>query len=340
MSNLVPVNLPDWKKRMLVVSVLYLMLEKDHTFSMLLEGDDGLMESVLDQMSASGFLDPDKSGYLVTDKGREAITKCISALDTIRQFNVASSVDLRELTPDEWLSVDKPAEVRWDILDPRFLEPDNLNGTDMRLALIQWVGEKLGNQINPYEIVFLFRLGSGQFSGPDFYFNLLNGDIFKQVEETVNNSFKWLEMDQDGDKEIASRRMQSLYTATQVENRKRDSFPCSECGIPLAMYQQDAIQNGRKLTGCPNCRHQFQPPPPEAYECPKCKNLIYPRDQVCSGCGALIDFSLPIGGMQNNISESPVVFANDYMYCSPGWIDPYDVLVSAVVFDCFYYNYW
>jgi DNA-directed RNA polymerase subunit M/transcription elongation factor TFIIS len=337
MAELIP-----WQARILAASILYLSLEQNVRFTSPLKSDERFLSHVLADMVKAGLMVNEAGRYAVTDKGQRLMKTFIGAIDTIRQFNPCIAVDLRELTPDEWISPERPAEVRWDIFDPRFVQVDNPDAVDMRLALIQWSGNKIGKEIDPHEVVFLYRLGAGHYSNNDFYFHLLDGRIFKQIEETVAGSFKWQEMDQNGDPEVASRRMQALYTACQIENRKRDSFPCGNCGIPLAMFQDDAKQNGQPFTGCPSCGHQFAPPPPDAFECPRCKSLLYPGDQVCSGCGSLVDLSLPLGASQTDttVTETPVVFTRSYGYVSYGWVDPYDVLISAYMFDVFYDPYW
>lgn len=341
-----------WQERMMVASVLYLIMEKNHTFETTILGNigkksnDGLLANVIKEMETVGLLKTTgfvNKKYIVTDKGREQMRKFIGVLDGIRQFNPCISVDLRELTPDEWLSEEAPAEVRWDILDPRFLDSNDENGVDMRIALIQWAGYKLGKEIDPHEVVFLFRLGSGMYSGPDFYFRLLDGSLFSDVEYTVSNSFKWQEMDPEGNLDVASRRMECLYSACMIENQKLDCFPCGGCGAPMAMFVQDAKRQGCELTECPCCGRQFPPAPVDSFVCPRCDSLMYPGDSVCSGCGAMVDLSLPMGAScsDTTVTETDtVVFAQDYGYYSCGWFDPYNVLVTACVFDVLYDPYW
>jgi hypothetical protein len=124
-----------------------------------------------------------------------------------------------------------------------------------------------------------------------------------------------------------------------IDNQKRDCFPCGGCGAPMAMFVQDAKKQGCELTDCPCCGRQFGLPPIDAFQCPKCNNLMYPGDSVCSGCGAMVDLSLPMGS-SCSIATETVVFSQDYSYTSYGWFDPYDVLVTAFVFDALYDPYW
>lgn len=346
---------PAWQLKMTALSAVYLMVQKQQSFPIVGDGaPSDVFQAALKELFMKDLLNIDRGKYVVADKGMGILRNSIAAVDVIRQFDVFSSVVPRLLDENEWLSPNDPAFIRWDMYDPRFnRDVQDETGKDMRPAVITWIGERLkgnaalkGMEIDLHEVVFMQQLGSGAYNTPDFLSRLLDGSLFREVEETVAGAWKWRALDPDGNEDVASRNMQTLFTVGMLESRKRDAPSCGgdNCGIPLYSYEEEARQNKTRLASCPNCRRSFDPPPPNTpgvSECPKCRYLIYDGDRTCGGCGALIDLSLPIGsGVTDTVEETVPVFTTSYGYVSCGWVDPYDVMLSAAIFGALCVPVW
>ncbi len=331
----------------MALAIVYLKVEKHQNFPVVKSTYSDIFQNTLKKMCSEDLLSLKNGEYIVSDKGLGILKKSIEAVDIIRQFDVFSSVIPRGLSSDEWLSSEDPAFVRWDIYDPRFNRDGNdESGKDMRLAVISWISEKLKDsslkEIDLHEIVFMQKLGCGEFNDGHFYQRIIDGSIFEEIEDIVKGAFKWQGIDPDGDEEVASRNMQTLYTVGMLESRKRDAPPCGDCGIPLYCYEKECRENGTKLLNCPGCGKLFgNNSDIKKYTCPKCSYVIYEGDCVCGGCGALIDLGLPIGSIAtDSYTETTPVYSYDYGYVSYGWVNPYDVMVSYLVFDSLYYSIW
>jgi hypothetical protein len=334
-----------WQDDVLALSALYLMVERDRKFSLYPTTDDDRNAAyVFKLLDTKGLVTPVGTSWQVTDQGKESLKRAIQAQDVLRQMEVYAQVDVtRGLTPEEASPTDSNQALP-SIFDPRFA-PNNPAAYDMRLAVINWLAEVVTKKsVVPEMIVFLQKLGSGQFSMTEFWTDIYR--VFKEVESIVASAYKWTDMAPE-DLELAKSRMQALYTAGQLEIQKREGGQCSGCDLPLSAYDKEAAANGTRLSECPQChRHLSEPDAPGTpgtFSCPKCGSVIYDGERKCGGCGALIDFSMPAGSSQTDTvveTTTETVWSNDYGYVSYGWFDPWDPFVDAVAFGCLFYDPW
>jgi DNA-directed RNA polymerase subunit RPC12/RpoP len=336
----------EWQEKVLVITILYRLLEKNEIFT----ADMSFTDIICQKMITTGLLTVSNYKYSVTDKGKDVMKQTIQALDVIRQFDVFGAVNVaRVLTPDEYFSADEPFRMRLGTYDPRF-DPNDPQATDMRLALLTWVGtvanEKglIKSPFDPHEVVYIQKLSCGEFLIPDLWKQLSSGKIFSEIDKIVNSAYKWQDAN-PSDIENASNAMNTLYTAGMVETRKRDGANCSQCNTPLVLFEEAAKQSGKILNKCPTCNREFGPPPSLQDEgtlsCPKCGSVLYDTDRVCVGCGALIDYSMPSGIIETTTTTIvEPMFSYDYGYVSYGWCNPYDPFWDMALFGCFACCYW
>jgi hypothetical protein len=336
----------DWKQEMLWLTILYRIAERkeqipvintDTDYSFIdVDLNDMVTKELLSVNTDSGFFD-------ITEKGKVVCQNLLAIYDHLLKFEIFSIVNVA-LTLDEDETDDEGIPLNH-IYDRRFQEVkedeiDELGSEDLRLAMIQFLAEEMDDEENPlkldpHRVVFVQRLSKGLLNKKDIWFDFQLETVYNTVDEIVSSAYKWTDVAET--KEDARSIMQAIYTAGMLEQRKRDGLECSECGIPLALFESDAKDNGETLEECPNpdCGASFAPPPPE-FECPACGAGIYGGQQVCS-CGALIDFGLPSGTVTTETTEETVyeeepIWTDTYGYVPYGYYDPYDPFVNALAF--------
>lgn len=348
-------NKPAWQEEMLRIAILYRMAECGDRIEVVRFAPDdyAVVEPELTDLAAKGLIGIKDQCWVVTDRGREVLSKVIEMIDHILHFEIFRGVRLTRSLPQNLQQDDDANQVQHQFYDPRFLIPgvEYPTAWDLRIAMMRFLSEQMsseldGQVIDPYRVVFLQKLGSGQFNSPTFWFDLKLGSPFKLVEEIVNSAYKWQDVSPD-DVEDATAVMQALYQAGMSEQRKRDGFTCSACHIPLAMFEAIEQTYGRTLTACPDpsCGCSFEPPvatSPEL-ECPNCGGGLTHRSKKCHGCGAYIDRSLAEGTVTTNTTEVTTTTwdsYNSYGYQPYGYYDPWNPLVNAVEFGCLVAILW
>ena len=156
--------------------LLDLMLNGGRRYSVVLEGANGDLESLLVFMMAKGYVDLDKENYYVsTQKGSEKLENLKQRYDEyLAHFDLFCAVDLEqgEFAFEKIFELD---DEQWDsfINQERFV--------DLRIA-VAWF-----KKINPTDFVFLSFLKEGRFDTEhrNWQFDLLSGLIWEQVEEII-----------------------------------------------------------------------------------------------------------------------------------------------------------
>ena len=366
LDNVVKFAFPDWQIAMLRLTVVYRILECDDKIPVNTKGTDyEFIEEVLDDMHNRGLLDIsiDDQFYVATDKATELRSKLVEAYDHQLKFEIFGDVNVAQDLPDD--IVDEEGGVLDHAYDPRFKVPatpvdrERLGTTDMRIAMMQWLSElaeeedeaEKAEAVDPLIIVFMQWLCDGKLKADDIWFDLKIGTFFKEVQEIVEGSYKWEDTAEKEDE--AWDLMELIYKAGILEQRKRDGFECSACGIPLGVFEMNKKLDDEELTHCPNpeCGASYEPPAPPLYECPKCDTEIQKGQQSCSGCGSEIDFNLPEGTVSQEtetVTEETTEYEEAwgcgygyYGYSPYGYYNPYDPMIDALVFcaavDMLYY---
>lgn len=216
-------------------------------------GYRNVMESVIHDMLIQGLIQVEGTKYFLGQQGVQLRNKMLLALDQVRAFEVFANVKTsRDLTSNE--SQDG-LQVYDDIFDPRFTP--GTDGEDLRLCMYELFGRESGavGTVNNHLIVFLQKLLDEEFLSPgNFWPNLKLGILNQEIDRIVQNSVTLEQLDPNNEG-IAS----AIYTAGMIEARKRDGQVCSHCGIPLAIYEMMAKEEGRTLDRCPSCQKSYVP---------------------------------------------------------------------------------
>lgn len=210
-----------------------------------------VVESEIHRMLIEGFITVEGDKYLLGANGIELRNKMLQAIDQVRPFEVFANVKTsRRLTSDE---SEDGLQVFDDIFDPRFA--DGADGEDLRLCMYELFGEESGNagRVNLHLIVFLQKLLDEEFLSPgNFWPNLKLGILNTEIDKIVSSSVNLLTLDPHNEG-IAG----VIYTAGMIETRKRMGQVCSECSIPLAIFEMMAQEEGNVLDACPSCNADY-----------------------------------------------------------------------------------
>ena len=336
-----------WQSEMTWLTILYRMLEKKEVIPVLLDGTPfDFAEKDLEEMVVKDLLEinTEDAVYKVSDKGRAVCKSLLAMYDQVLKFEIFSTVSIaKDIEPEQ---LDEEGELLYQFYDPRFQEPDSLKemdelgNEDMRLAMMTFLSEQMATDdepldLDPHRIIFIQQLSQGKFSGKDIWFDFQLDKPFNEIEEIVYASYQWRDTADDEDTAIDS--MRAIYSAGQIEQRKRDGQECSGCGTPLAMFEMETKDDGKTLDECPNpdCDCTFNPPPPD-YSCPICDSGVT-NDQYKCSCGAVLDFSMKPGTIQTETIEETEeddepVWSCSYDYVPIGYMDPYDPFLNIATF--------
>lgn len=352
----------DWKQKAKILAVLYRIGECKQQFSVNPETDDeNFVAEDLRQLFTHSMIEIDSNTlcYKLGAKGQKFLGSIVDMVNKLLPYEIFSAVTVeRELTVDERDDAN-PMLPASNVFDPRF--KPNPAATDMRLAIVTWLNETAqGEQIDPHFVVFIQKLGSGQFKTDNFWFELKSGEVFAYIEKIVASAYKW--RDASGEEADAANVMQAVYAAGMLEMQKREGSVCGGCGTPLAIYEDYARAEGKTLDDCPNpdCNTSFVArttggTTTAGYSCPACGADITSRQRRCHGCHAVIDRSLPSGSIETVTTETlveDVYYTTDYY--GPCWsydygyygvapvyyYDPYDPLIAATALTCLAIALW
>jgi hypothetical protein len=329
----------NWKGDVLALAALYLMLDRNEDIPVRPRVQGMLQKQTLEAMEKEGLVREHGENWAVTESGRASLKRAVQAQDGLRQFEIYASVDLSASVADEDKLPD--GSLRPEAWDPRFAEGEG--SFDMRLAVLSWLAFSVTKKpFSPYTTVFLQKLGTGSFSVETFWADV--GTALAEVETIVATAYSWTDASPTRSLEESDVVMKAVYSAGQVEQRKRDGSSCSGCGIPLYAFEHEAAERGELLTKCPRCPHTFAVEagaPGAAMSCPKCHSPIAPGDPRCGGCGATVDFSLPAGSAQTDTTvTTETVWSQDYGVVSYGWYDPFDPFLDVIALECLCYDPW
>lgn len=352
---------PEWQLTMIRLTIIYRILECGDQIPINPKRTNyEFIERVLDDMYSHQYLDIDENNeyYIATKRAETLRAKMVEVYDHALKFEIFGTVNLAMELPDN--IVDEHGNVLDHCYDPRFEEPwtseDEMGTTDLRIAMMTYLSEYAAEEnsdakpVDPRIIVFMQWLCDGKLKDENIWFDLKIGTFFKKVEEIIEGSYKWTDIGETEEESWGL--MAAVYTAGMLEQRKRDGFECSNCEIPLAVFELNAQENGEELRNCPNpdCGASYEPPEPPTYECPKCSTEIKKGQKVCSGCSAEIDFNLSEGTIKEETQTITETEEDDYVwdygydyygYGGYGYYDPYMPLADALIFcaavDMLYY---
>lgn len=329
-----------WKQECTWLFILYRMLEAGDEIPLLSQGTDyQFIEKELDAMHLAGLLElqEGKEFWIVSSKGKSVKSKMLGLFDQLFRFEIFSKVFLD--APFAQGVLDEHGNVRDHFYDPRFGKRADQGGEDLRIAMMTFLAMEFeaGDKLRPERIIFMQWLAEGKLLSNDAWFYLMAGTFFQEIEKIVANAYKWT--DTADDVEQAKDAMKRIYTAGNFEQRKRDGHQCSKCHIPLAVLE---YANKEAFKHCPNpeCNADFTEPKSDVVrlKCPKCYCYVSSRKRSCYHCGAVLDFTLPMGMVSTENKTKIWTETEDFV--SYGYYDPFEPSQNRLAFAVWYDPLW
>lgn len=182
------------KQRDYFTSVLLLdnMVNLDHEYSIMLDGELKLLEPALEQMAVNGSIKLEGSQYVPTDKGIELLTNFKAKIVEFRKVYMHfSAVDMEagEFAYSRFYDFETDEEFDEYSEEDRFI--------DIRVAVCQF------KKIDPLEIIFLDFVDRGTFDVEEsgWEAELMTGLIWDEILEIAENNLQLetiLETDGEG----------------------------------------------------------------------------------------------------------------------------------------------
>ncbi len=185
-----PYNLTvDQKKYYASVLLLEDMCNFGRTLSVLLEGDDKLLEPLFIHMMSKDWVEVKNEHYVPTSDGRKLVKNYLERLTEFRSaYKVYSGVDTGEgiFAYTKYFDFDTDAQFE------DYINQDNFE--DLRVAVCEF------KNINPLDMIFLELVDEGRF---DFEIKgwqgeLVTGLIWDELLEIANSNLSLSNLDEDG----------------------------------------------------------------------------------------------------------------------------------------------
>lgn len=150
--------------------------------SLILTGNDELLEDILSEMLGDGLLELEASGYKISKKGREEIEKLNKKLCSYRDvYKIYSAID----TGRGEIGYEKYYDFETDDAFIQYINQERFE--DLRIAVSILKG------INPFEMVFLEMIDDGRFDSQSFsnwQTEMFTKDIWNEMKDIVNSAIK------------------------------------------------------------------------------------------------------------------------------------------------------
>ncbi len=173
----------EQKQQFSGVYVLEYMVNRPKAFSLLLEGGDKDLESILEWLLMMEYIEiHQKEKYIPTEKGRKLITRFLGRYtEFLNVFDIYCAIDLQvgEFAFESYFEIEEENE--W----LKLLRQENWE--DLRVAVAEY------KKLDPIEIVFMSFVSEGRFGKDEagWQFDLLLGSVWDEIVEICNNAIHW-----------------------------------------------------------------------------------------------------------------------------------------------------
>ncbi len=174
------------KKEFAGIFVLEYIINRPYEFSILLEGDDKDLETILEWLLVREYVEiKNQESYIPTAKGRECLKLFLARYsEYLNIFDIYCAVDLEEGTFafSRYFEFDNPSDWKAYLNDPRW--------EDLRIAVAT------RKKMDPVEIVFMSFISECRFgkNKAGWQFDLLLGSIWDEILDICNTALSWEEL--------------------------------------------------------------------------------------------------------------------------------------------------
>jgi len=202
----------DQKKTYKAIILLNEMINNNHQFSTVANGDDSILEPLFIDLMSKGYVTTSGSHYIVTQKGQDVFDVFMKRYaEYLKIYDIYAFVDLEkgEFAFARYFDFDSDAQ--WDNFknDQRF--------DDLRIAVA------LFKKLDPSEIVFMAFINENRFdtTSNGWQMDLLDDAIWKEVEEIVNTAITPEEVGTDAMEDMIGQGSDILMDLLKKEEDRR-----------------------------------------------------------------------------------------------------------------------
>ncbi len=171
----------DDKKTYKAIILLNELVNGDHKFQTVSNGDDKILEPLFVELMSKGYVQTSGINYVITAKGTEVFDNFMQRYtEYLKVYDVFSFVDLEkgEFAFSRYFDFD--TDDAWDNFkqDQRF--------DDLRIAVAQF------KKVNPAEIVFMSFINENRFdtSATGWQMDLVSSNTWSEIEEIVKTAIQ------------------------------------------------------------------------------------------------------------------------------------------------------
>ena len=203
----------DNKKTYQAIILLNELINGNHQFQTVVNGDDKILEPLFIQLMAKGYVQTSGINYAVTASGKQVFDTFMQRYaEYLKVYDVFSFVDLEkgEFAFAKYFDFDSDAA--WDSYknDQRF--------DDLRIAVAMF------KKIDPAEIVFMSFINENRFdtASAGWQMDLASSNTWKEIEEICNTAIKPEEVGADAMEDMIRQGSALMMDLLKEETKQRE----------------------------------------------------------------------------------------------------------------------
>jgi predicted transcriptional regulator len=216
------------KKTYQSIILLNELVNGDHKFQTVANGDDKVLETLFIELMAKGYVQTSGMYYAITAKGQEVYDNFMQRYsEYLKVYDVFSFVDLEkgEFAFARYFDFDSDAQ--WDSFknDERF--------DDLRIAVAMF------KKVDPAEIVFMSFINENRFdtTSAGWQMDLASNDTWKEIEAICATAIKPEEVGEDAMVDMIKQGSELMINLLQEEIKQREQDNNNQSGGDTVVYE-------------------------------------------------------------------------------------------------------
>lgn len=204
----------DNKKTFKAIILLDEMINSNHAFKTIDNGDDKVLEPIFIDLMSKGYVQTSGANYQVTDKGQDVYSVFMKRYtEYLKVYDIFSYVDLEkgEFAFDRYFDFDSDDAWADFINDERF--------DDLRIAVA------IFKKVDPAEIVFMSFINENRFdtTSAGWQIDLISENSWKEIADICNTAIKPDEVGQDAMIDMISQGSELMIKLLEEEKEQEQN---------------------------------------------------------------------------------------------------------------------
>jgi hypothetical protein len=222
----------DNKKTFKAIILLNEMINGDHKFQTVANGDDSVLESLFIELMSKGYVQTSGLYYQATAKGQEVLDTFMKRYtEYLKVYDIFSFVDLEKGEFAFGRFFDFSTDEAWADF------ANNERFDDLRIAVA------LFKKVNPAEIVFMSFINENRFdtSSPGWQMNLIDDSDWNEIEEICKTAITPEEVGEDAMVDMINQGSELMIKLIQEEN-DRNAQNNNNGGDAEKIIEEETVQ--------------------------------------------------------------------------------------------------